>query len=132
MKDVSSRQVMDSRSAHGENTKRDVMINEVCRILKNCSVYLPWEEVASKVTYFVKSMEYSGYDQDFRYEVVQRAMRRHEVKVEQWRKGGAMYANERDEEVRAVNKFGKKKGWYKGDRKYDSVMFVQPTKKSEL
>ena len=133
MKGVSrSRQVMDSRSAHGENTKRNVMINEVCRILKNCSVYLPWEEAASKVTYFVKRMEYSGYDQDFRYEVVKRAMRRHELKVEQWRKGGAMYANERDEEVRAVNKFGKKKGWYKGDGKYDGVMFVQPTKKSEL
>ena len=54
MKDVSSRLVMGSRSAHGENTKRNVMVNEICRILKNCSIYLPWEEAADKVSYFVK------------------------------------------------------------------------------
>ena len=46
MKDVSSRLVMAERSAHGKNTKRNVMVNEICRIMKNCSIYLPKEEIA--------------------------------------------------------------------------------------
>ena len=50
MKDVSSRLVMAERSAHGKNTKRNVMVNELCRIMKNCSIYLPKEEVAKKVS----------------------------------------------------------------------------------
>ena len=54
------------------------------------------------------------------------------MKVEQWRKGGLMYADERDEEAREVGKLEKRKGWYKGSDKYDCVMFVQPTKNSEL
>ena len=113
MKDVSSRLVMCSRPAHGENTKRNVMVNGICRILKNCSIYLPREEAADKESYFVKRMEYSGYDQGFRYVVVQGPVRRHEMIVEQWRKGGLMYADERDFEAREVGKLEKRKGWYK-------------------
>ena len=48
------------------------------------------------------------------------------------RKGGLMYADERDEEAWDVGKLETRKGWYKGGGKYDSVMFVQPTKNSEL
>ena len=77
MKEVASKMVMLSRSAHGENTKRNVMVNELCRILKNCSVYLPWEEIAAKVSEFVRRMEASGYGERFRYDVVRLAIRRY-------------------------------------------------------
>ena len=57
MKDVSSRLVMCSR--------RNVMVNGICRILKNCSIYLPRLEAADKESYFVKRMEYSGMTRAF-------------------------------------------------------------------
>ena len=57
MKKMSSRLVMMSRSAHGNNTKRNAMVSEGCRILKNCSMYLPWVDVAAKVSEFVRRME---------------------------------------------------------------------------
>ena len=132
VKEVSSRLVMVNRSAHGESTKRNVMVNEVGRILKNCSVYLPWEVAANKVSYFVKRMEFSGYSEEFRFEVVEMAVRRHERKVKQWREGRALYARSRDDRRRVTDKTEKRRGWYKRDGKYDSVMFVQPTKDGEL
>ena len=100
MKAVVSRSVMFSRSAHGGTTKRNVMVNEVYRILKNCSVHLPWLDTAAKVSDFVRRMEWSGYEPGFRYEVVKRAIRRYRRRLEKWRKGGEMYADERTEEER--------------------------------
>ena len=132
MKDVSSRMMMAFRSAHGDNTKRNVMVNEVGRILRNCSVYLPWEEVAEKVSYYVKRMEYAGYAKDFRYDVVRLAIRKHQRRLKKWHGGEAMYAG--DGRVRdRVDKRRSKEKWYAGDDgKYESVMFVQATKGSEL
>ena len=132
MKDVSNRLVMASRSAHGQNTKRNVMVNEICRILKNCSTYLPCMVVADKVSYFVRRMEYSGHDEEFRYKVVKTAVKRYEKRVERWHKGEAMYADNRDDQTKEADKTEKKRQWYKGDGKYESVLFVQPTKDSEL
>ena len=43
-----------------------------------------------------------------------------------------MYKDSRPEWERAKDKKGKKREWYKEDGKYESVMFVQPTKGSEL
>ena len=132
VKDVSSRLVMESRSAHGENTKRNVMVNELCRIMKNCSVYLPWDEVAEKVSYYVRRMEYCGYGEDFRYAVVKMAISRHKRKVARWLEEGAMYEDSRSDEERQESRDEKKRSWYKNDGKYASVMFVQPTEGSEL
>ena len=132
MKDVSSRMVMGQRSAHGDNTKRNVMVNEVGRILRNCSVYLPGDEVADKVSYYVRRMEYAGYDKGFRYNVVKMAIRKHQRRIKKWRKGETMYA--RDGGVRdGVDRHRRKNRWYAGDDgKYESVMFIQATKGSEL
>ena len=131
MKDVASRLVMEKRSAHGESTKRNVMVNELCRIMKNCSVYLKWEEVASRVSYFVRRMAYCGYDEQFRYSVVKIAVRKHKRRLEKWRKGEGMFDDPGTESGRAEAK-KKKRDWYKEDKRYDSVMFVQPTESSQL
>ena len=131
MKDVSSRLVMKENSAHGENTKRNVMVNELCRIMKNCSVYLPWNEVSEKVSYFVKRMAYCGYDDKVRYAVVKIAVGRHKKRIESWKKGEGMFEEKRTEGERR-DAIKKKREWYKSDGKYDSVMFVQPTVGSQL
>ena len=128
MKDVASRLVMGCHSAHGMNTKRNVMVKEIERILRNCSVYLPWKESADKVSYYVKRMVLSGYDQGFRYNVVKIAIRRYRRRVDRWHEGGTMYASHS-----RGGKSQSKGKWYSGDDdKYESVMFVQTTKDSEL
>ena len=131
-KDVASRLVMLSRSAHGENTKRNVMVNEVCRILKNCSPYLPWKDIAKSVSDFVRRMELSGYDPKFRYDVVKRAVRRYRVRVSKWEKGDEMYADLRTDTERMEDRNRKKENWYRDDNKYESVLYVQPTVNSML
>ena len=85
---MASRLVIMERSAHGKSTKRNVVVNEICRILRNCSPYLPWEEAASKVSYFVKRLTYSGYDKKFRFDVVRASVARHKRRLEEWKKGG--------------------------------------------
>lgn len=131
MKDVSSRLVMEMRSAHGENTKRNVMMNELCRIMKNCSVYLEWSEVAKKVSYFVSRMAYCGYDERFRYDVVKLAVGRHKRRLERWEKGEGMF-EDCPEEAERAGAAAIKRQWYKNDKKHESVMFVQPTANSQL
>ena len=100
--------------------------------MKNCSVYLPWDEVAEKVSYYVRRMEFCGYDEGFRYAVVKIAVGRYRARLERWKEEGTMYADYRSEEERRVDKVSKKRGWYREDGKYDSVMLVQPTDGSEL
>ena len=131
MKNVASRLVMEMRSAHGENTKRNVMMNELCRIMKNCSVYLEWKEVAEKVSYFVRRMAYCGYDQKFRYHVVKRAVGRYKKRLERWRRGEGMFEDSPGE-VERSDAAVRKRQWYKKDKKHESVMFVQPTENSQL
>ena len=52
MKAVATRAVIDVRSSHSTSMKFHVMVNEVSRILRNCSRQLEWKEVAACVTYF--------------------------------------------------------------------------------
>ena len=98
--------------------------------MKNCSVYLKWEEVAEKVSYFVRRMAYCGYNAAFRYAVVKIAVGRYRRRLEKWKRGEGMFEDCREEGER-IYAAAKKRDWYKGD-KYDTVMFVQPTKDSQL
>ena len=128
MKDVSSRLVMAERSAHGKNTKRNVMINEISRILRNCSVHIPWNEIARKVSYFVRRMEYCGYDRAFRYNVVRVALSRYKEVLSRLERGERIFAQGDSARKRKQKKID----WYKEDGKYESVMFIQPTPGSIL
>ena len=117
MKDVSTRAVINERSSHPVNMKKNVLVNEVMRILRNCNSFLKWEETADHISYFMKRLQFSGYDQEFRYEVVRKALKKQE--------------EERTENQSGNNeaKRQKKKRWYEEANK---VMFVQATKGGEL
>ena len=77
IKDVSTRAVISSRSSHPHEMKVKVMTNEIMRILRNCNEYCPWEEVSEHVSYFMKRLQFSGYDQKFRYNVTRAALKKH-------------------------------------------------------
>jgi hypothetical protein len=131
MKDVSSRAVINSKSSHPTNMKRSVMINEILRILRNCSKYLDWEETAAHISYFVRRLQFSGYDQEFRFKVVKDALNKYDRMIE----GITIDANRNSDEVTAIRNATtkkKKRDWYDRGNKYDGVIFVQPTKESKL
>ena len=76
MTDVSSRHLLNYRSAHPESMKLNVLVNEALRIVRNCSKYLERSVVNQHLQYFVNRMQYSGYPQEYRYEVLSRAFKK--------------------------------------------------------
>ena len=120
MKDVSTRAVINSRSSHPIQMKKNVMVNETMRILRNCNKFCPWEEVAGHVSYFTKRLQFSGYDQQFRFEVVQKALKKYEQ------------TKTTENSENHTPKTKEKKNWYSRDNKTDAVMFVQATKDEAL
>ena len=124
MKDVSSRAVMHRLSSHSDSMKVSVFVNEVLRILRNCSRYTVWkEEAARHLTYFMRRMQYSGFSETTRFQVLSAALRKYDEKV---RSGEVI--NQRREPEGATAKME----WYKQGGKYDSVMFVEATPQSQL
>jgi hypothetical protein len=120
MKDVSSRHLLNYRSAHPESMKINVLVNEALRIMRNCSKYLQREEVTKHLQYFVKRLQYSGYPHEYRYEIMSRAIRKDDQTRQQ--------QVENDETRRRT---AKKRSWY-DKSKFDGVMFVDVTLNSEL
>ena len=118
MKKVSTRAVINERSSHPKSMKRNVLVNEALRILRNCNQYLKWEETAGHLSYLMKRLQFSGYDQIFRHDVVKTALKRYDDN-----KQGSNQMTERTQTRRNKEK-----------RKYgtDTVMFVPSTQNEEL
>ena len=100
------------------------------RIMLPCSRYHSWETVHN---HFMKKIQYSGYDQRFRYDVAKSAinayntMRENEERdirpinrPKDWHKAERMQQNEK-----------KRRNWYKQGG-FDSVLFVPTTPKGKL
>ena len=121
MKDVSTRAVINYRSSHPIEMKRNVMMNEVLRILRNCNEYCPWEEVTEHISYFMKELQFSGYNHQFRYEVTKSALKKHK----------SISNNNRDGETHKQSTVSKN-NWYQKRGDVDAVMFVQATKDGQL
>ena len=124
MKEVSNRMVINEKSSHSDGQKFHVMVNELDRILKNCSVFLKWEEEAAKHgSYFMRRLQYSGYGEQFRYDVAKKALERYDKRLEVYHAGGSMF----DSVItnKELSRGRKGHNWYKESRQYDSVMFVE-------
>jgi predicted small metal-binding protein len=122
MKEVASRATIHYRSSHSMSTKRNVMMNEIARIMDNCSEELPDDEWKQHVSYFVKRMQFSEYPEEFREHVVGEAIHKYEQK-------GTRKRSDVSSDVRTVpNKYQ----WYSQGGRYESVMFVEATPESEL
>ena len=119
MKDVSSRHVINYLSAHPEEMKVNVLVNEALRILRNCSEHLPDEVRTSHLQYLVNRMQFSGYPQPYRQKVIARAFRKYNRNKNRLQGGG--------ERRRTKDK----RTWYDKER-YEGVMFVDTTPNGEL
>ena len=130
MKDVASRLVIPANSAHCERTKQNVMVNELGRIMKNCSVHLPWAETAGHLSYFMRRMQFSGYDAMYRYKVLSRALKMYYKRKQQYKNTGTMFPKRAEGDKRERNR--RKNDWYKEKDRFDTVMFVEATPGSVL
>ena len=119
IKDVSTRAVINCRSSHPLEMKRKVMTNEVMRVLRNCNEYCPWEEITEHISYFMKRLQMSGYDQKFRYDVTKAALKKHK---------SAITNNQGQKTPKKSSKYK----WYRKNKDIDAVMFVQATKDGQL
>ena len=63
------------------------MSTTVVRVLLNCSPELPWANVREKVEQMVLPLQYSRYDQKFRNEVVDSALKAYKARQEAEMKG---------------------------------------------
>ena len=73
-KDVSSKMVINAKSAFSWRQKQTVLTQELLRVLLNCSPYIPWERVITHANTMVLRMQYSRYSKKFRHEVVNAAL----------------------------------------------------------
>ena len=118
IKDVSTRAVINCRSSHPVEMKKNVMVNEVLRILRNCNEYCPWEEVSQHIFYFMMRLQFSGYDQQFRYEITKMALKKHK--------------RASPDNMEQKNTTTNKKKWFQKKKEVDAVMFVQATEDGQL
>ena len=125
MKDVVSRSTIHYRSSHSMAMKRNVLTNEMMRIIRNNSDDNPWEDVTDQLSYFMLRMQFSGYPIQIRQEIAVEVMKKchDKYRIGRWSEG-----ERHPQRPRTTNKYQ----WYTMGGRYESVMFVQATPKSEL
>ena len=103
-KDVSSKTVLNAKSAHSAACKRGVHTQEVIRRLMNSSYRLDWEkETAPVITEYMRRMKVAGYPEKYRKEVLEHALGIYDKKWKDHRDG--------------TQPIFRPKTWKKGERK---------------
>ena len=128
-----SRLLIHSRSAHDPNMKFNVCVNEVVRIIKNCSIHLEWEHHINHLEYFIKRLQFSGYDHMSRYKIIQTALKRYEKLKTENNTNGKFFDNlVKNRSEKKKNNVNFKKSRLGKNGKYQSVLYITPTPESEL
>ena len=117
-KKVSSRTVLNSKSAHSAACKRGVHTQEVLRRLLNTSHRLSWdEETAPVITDYMDRMKDAGYGEKYRRDVLTHALRIYDHKWEEHKKGNRPIFRPKDwrKEERREIKRNKRINWANKD-----------------
>ena len=124
-KNVSSKMVINANSAFPMKTKRTVLAQEGLRILLNCSRDLPWEHKIKHFNNLSLRMQYSGYNKQFRYQVINSSINAYNTLINKETAGvRPLYRNREWNKIeRREMKDNKKKDWYKED----SCVFIPAT-----
>ena len=108
-KAVSSKTVLNAKSAHSAACKRSVHTQEVVRRLLNTSWRLDWqEETAPVITEYMRRMKVAGYGERYRRDVLQHALQIFDKKWQEHREG--------------TRPIFRPKNWKKNERKKDKMM----------
>ena len=123
--------VILANSAMSRNKKRTILTQECLRIIRNTKIELG-ETVRNKhLSRFMIKLKSSGYDQKFRTEILNSALKAFQKMVDEDRKGVKPMYRDRfwHSDERREAKQSKKLKWYNkdGNSKFKSVLFVPPT-----
>ena len=119
MKDVSSKKVIQENSAHGERMKQNVLVNDMCRVMGNCSERIEWDDGKKEhLNMYMRRMQFSGYDEKERYMILKKA--------------NDKYENTKGERRTYGRNKNRNKSWYLKDGKSETVMFVNATPNERL
>ena len=127
-----------ANSALNASTKRTVLTQECLRRLRNTKLELGEEVKNSHLNNFMLKMKNSGYNRNWRVQILDSALKAFDKMVEQDQKGiKPLYRNRSwNLESRKLEKYDKVNNWYKGNKKseikYKSILFVPPTPGGEL
>ena len=105
------------------------MVNEISRIMRNCSNELPWEEKAQHISYLARRMQFAEYPEEVRLGVILEALKKYDKSKRV--RSQTRESNSVEDPTSHRNK-GMKQQWYMKNGRYESVMFVEATPDSEL
>ena len=132
-KEIASKMNIHARSAILHNQQRNILTQEVIRIMKNCSQELPWETKAKHLEDLSLRMQFSGHDKRMRKAVIKSGLSAYRKMEENQKKGTTPLHRTRQwkREERERKKRVKKETWYqKGG--YESTIFIPATPQGEL
>ena len=132
-KTVSSKAMIHRRTAMPTSKKRTIITQEILRVMTRCSPNLEWRDVIPHLNEAMKRVQYSGYNKQFRCEVLKSAINAYKKIKEKDRNGTQPMYRKRDwrKEEREKEKKKKRTGWFrKGGKR--SVIFIPATPKSKL
>ena len=133
MKPMATKTVINARSAMSWRVKRTVLTQEALRIMLNCSRDLPWRMVANHLTEFSARMQFSGYEQRFRAEVIKSAIHAYNTLLAAEQQGERPLYRPRSWNMveREKQRKAKKLSWYKKGGE-EALMIIPKTPDSRL
>ena len=119
MKDVTNRGVVHAKSSHGKIMKRNVLVNDCLRIMRNCSEEIDTENGIEKhLTYFMNRLQFSGYDMTERRNILEEAFYKFDLQAENITNVSNITQN------KTKKRRKKKDSWYMKESKYETIMIV--------
>ena len=132
-KKMASKMTIHARSALPHNQKRNILTQEVIRILKNCSQELPWEIKAKHIEDLSVRMQFSGHNKKMRKEVIKSGIKAFRTMEANDKAGTTPLHRPREWQRNAREKMKriKKENWYKKGG-YETPIFIAATPNGEL
>ena len=114
-KSVSSKSVVHNRSAMPLRDKRTIITQDILRVILRCSPRLPWEKIKPHLDDYMLRLQFSGYSEQFRKQVLKSAITAYKRIMDQVEKGDRpLYRHKQWKQCeRTKYKREKKENWYK-------------------
>ena len=87
-KPMSSLEVVNSRSAMSQGAQISILVQEACRILRNCELTLPWKDKLFFLNKLMIRMKWSGHSEVVREVVARRSLAKYFNNLKSFRKSG--------------------------------------------
>ena len=132
-KDVATKATVHARSALPMKQKKTILTQELLTVMRNCSPKLETARKTQHINNFMMRLQFSGYSQEFRFDILNSAKKGYEIQVQRSESQGVPLNRPRQWERRRRKreKDEKKKTWFKKGGE-ESVIFVPCTPEGKL